>query len=332
MRTLYVTDAGSHIQKNAGRFLVCKGDTILREIPLELLDNVVLFGSIQVSAKTITEFLKRGITLTWLSKTGEFYGRLESTRHIDIFLHRQQIRMGDRPDFCLKIAQAIIDAKIANCMTILRRYQRTANSPEVADHIHAMGIIAEKIPNVDKIETLLGLEGSAARHYFTALACLVPDDFAFKGRNKQPPKDPFNSLLSFGYTLLMYDFYTIVQNAGLHPYAGFLHKDRQGHPTLVSDLMEEWRPSIIDSLVMSLIHRREIQPLDFLPPDKNGGVYLNREASAEFIAAYEKRMTRLNKYGGKELTFRQLLARQAKLLSQAIENEDPDIYQPIYIR
>lgn len=130
----------------------------------------------------------------------------------------------------------------------------------------------------------------------------------------------------------MYDLYTIVQNAGLHPYAGLIHKDRQGHPTLVSDLMEEWRPTIIDALVMSVIQRREIQPCDFLPPDEKGGVYLCREAAASFIAAYEKRLTKLNKYGGKELTFRQLLARQTSLLAKAVLDEDPDIYEPVYIR
>lgn len=332
MGTLYITDEGSHVQKNSGRFLVCKGPAILRDIPIEQLNNVVLFGGIQVSARAMIEFLRKGISLTWLSSTGSFFGRLESTRHVDISKQRQQFRMGDHPEFCLGLAQSILSAKIANSITVLRRYQRTAAYEQVQSDITAMKILNDRVSNINNLEQLLGIEGAAARRYFHALSYLVHDDFCFAGRSKQPPKDPFNSLLSFGYTLLLYDLYTIVVNAGLHPYAGLIHKDRQGHPALASDLMEEWRPVIVDSMVMSMVQRREIQPDDFLPPDENGGVYLKREASRTFIAAYEKRMARRNKYGDKEMTFRQLLERQVNLLSKAILDEDYQIYRPIRIR
>ena len=332
MRTLYLTDEGSHVQKNGGRLLVCKGSAILRDLPAENLDNIVLFGSIQITSRAITEFLQKGIFLTWLSSTGEFFGRLESTRHVDILKQRQQFRMGDDDEFCSSFAQIIIEAKIANSITVLRRYQRTAANPAVAETIKAMNILAGRVATVETMEQLLGVEGSVARLYFKALSELVHDDFRFQGRSRRPPKDPFNSLLSFGYTLLTYEIYTAIANTGLHPYAGLLHKDRQGHPALASDLIEEWRSVIVDSLVMSMVQRRELQPDDFLPPAANGGVYLCREAAKVFIAAYEKRMAKTNKYGEREMTYRQLIAQQAELLSKAIMAEDPNLYQPIYIR
>lgn len=332
MSTLYLTEAGVHVQKNRGRFLVCKGEAILCDMPVEKLDNLVLFGGIQVSSRAMTECLRLGIPLTWLSYTGEFFGRLESTRHVDIGKQRQQFRMGDKPDFCLTLAQAIINAKIANCLTVLRRYQRTADSDAAEEKIAHLRILVHRIPHTGDIAQLMGIEGAAARSYFAALADMVHDDFHFHGRNKQPPKDPFNSLLSFGYTLLLYDLYTAIVNTGLNPYAGLIHKDRQGHPALASDLMEEWRPIIVDSLVMSMVQRREIQPGDFLPPDEKGGVYLGRESAKTFIAAYEKRMARRNKYGDRELTFRQLLMWQVGRLIKAIMEEDAALYQPVRIR
>lgn len=332
MRTLYLTDEGSHVQKNGGRILVCKGSTILRDIPADNLDNIVLFGSIQVTSRAMIDFLQKGVFLTWLSSTGDFFGRLESTRHVDIHKQRQQFRLGEDGDFCFELAQNIIDAKIANCITVLRRYQRTASSPVVAEIIRTMAGYNQSLPSVETMEQLLGMEGAAARQYFKALSELVHDDFRFQGRSRRPPKDRFNSLLSFGYTLLTYEIYTAITNVGLHPYAGLLHKDRQGHPALASDLIEEWRPIIVDSLVMSMVQRREIQPDDFLPPAANGGVYLCRDAAKGFIAAYEKRMARTNKYGDREMTYRQLLEQQAGLLCKSLMAEDAGIYQPVYIR
>mgnify|MGYP003585639704 FL=1 len=332
MRTLYLTDEGAHVQKNGGRILVCKGAQILKDIPVENLESMVLFGSIQITARTITEFLQHGITLTWLSSRGEFFGRLESTRHVDIHKQRQQFRMGEKQDFCLAVAKNIIDAKVANGITLLRRYQRTADNPLVGQSISAMGILNRKLAASATTEQMLGVEGSAAQQYFKALAEIVHDDFRFPGRSRRPPRDPFNSLLSFGYTLLTYEIYTAIVNAGLHPYAGLLHKDRQGHPALASDLIEEWRAVIVDSLVMSMVQRREIQPDDFLPPADNGGVYLKRDAAKIFIAAYEKRMAKTNKYGEREMTFRQLLENQARLLGKALLSEDAELYRPIYIR
>lgn len=332
MRTLYITDEGAHVQKNSGRVLVCKGSDILREVPIGNLDNIVLFGSIQVTSRAITEFLERGIFLTWLSSTGSFFGRLESTRHIDIAKQRQQFRMGEDAEFCLLLAKSFIEAKAANCITVLRRYQRTAENTLVDEAIRFMNILTANIARSESIEQLLGVEGALARYYFRALAQLVHAEFRFETRTRRPPKDPFNSLLSFGYTLLTYEIYTAIVNAGLHPYAGLMHKDRQGHPALASDLIEEWRAIIVDSLVMSMVQRREIQCDDFQPPEKNGGVYLCRDAAKLFIGAYEKRMNRLNRYGEHEMTFRKLIEHQVRLLSKSIMANDAKLYRPIYIR
>ena len=194
------------------------------------------------------------------------------------------------------------------------------------------------LPVIEKVsnkEELLGHEGLSARHYFKGLGEVVDTDFSFSGRNRQPPRDRFNSMLSFAYTLLMYDVYTAVVNKGLNPYAGFLHSIRRGHPALCSDLMEEWRAVLADSLVLSLANKAVIQRTDFSKPDEDGGVYLNADASKIFIAEYEKKIRQKSQYLNYvdySVSFRRGIEMQCQRLARAVEEEDPEIYQPVVIR
>jgi CRISPR-associated protein Cas1 len=139
-------------------------------------------------------------------------------------------------------------------------------------------------------------------------------------------------MLSFGYTLLMYDIYTAISNQGLHPYFGFLHALKNHHPALASDLMEEWRPVLIDSMVLSLIHRHEILPEHFQRGEDGVGIFLTREGRTKFISAYEKRLRAVNKYGEEKQSYRKALETQAGKYAQALMAEDATIYHPVYIR
>ena len=181
----------------------------------------------------------------------------------------------------------------------------------------------------------MGHEGLAAKHYFKGLAELVAPDFTFSGRNRQPPRDPFNSLLSFAYTLLMYDIYTAVVNKGMNPYASFLHSIRRGHPALCSDLMEEWRAVLADSLALHVVNSAIIQRSNFTKPDMDGGIYLDADASKTFIAEYEKKIRRQSKYLSYvdyPVSFRRAIEMQCQRLARAVEEGDPEIYQPVVIR
>ncbi|MCF0156847.1 MAG: CRISPR-associated endonuclease Cas1, partial [Veillonella sp.] len=216
--------------------------------------------------------------------------------------------------------------------TLLRRYNRERGNEHVDKAICEMKKLMRKIQPSIPLASMMGYEGMAAKLYFRSLGELVDENFSFQNRSQQPPLDPFNSLLSFGYTLLMYDVYTAICNERLHPYLGFMHVLKQGHPALASDLMEEWRAIIVDSLVMALVQGHEIFPEDFDVDIDSGGVYLKNEKRKFFIEQYEKRMLRLNKYGDYQCTFRELMERQVRLYAKCLRENDGTLYKGIRIR
>ena len=336
MSTLYLTEDGSNLSLKDNRIQIKKSSDTLKEISIERVDNIVLMGMCHVTSPLAVELLERDIPVTWLSKSGKFYGRLEPTTSVNIERQREQFRKSDDENFSLEIAKLFIVAKIKNCQVVLRRYNRNFNFDEIVNNIEELKKYALKLEGAKNIEELLGYEGNASKIYFKSLGLMVIDDFKFKGRSKQPPKDKFNSLLSFGYTLLLYEIYTAITNKGLHPYCSFLHKIRKGHPALASDLIEEWRPVIVDSLVMNLVQNKIINCEDFLLPDEtNGGIYLTKDGLKIFINKFEIRLKQENSYVtyiDYPLSFRESIQFQVGSLAKAIENNDSSIYRPILIR
>lgn len=290
MSFLYVCEPDTRVRIKDGRITAEQKDGMEVSIPLELLEGVVLMGSAQMTAACSVELLEKGIPVTFLSRSGFFYGRLESTRHVNILRQRKQFRAGDDEEFCFKFTCMIVAAKMHNQAVILRRYNRHVNSPAVDECISRMQLLEENIARAGSIAQVMGFEGAASKHYFKALSLMVDRRFAFSGRNRMPPLDPFNSLLSLGYTLLLYETYTAVVNKGLHPYAGLMHRDRQGHPALASDLMEEWRPVIVDSLVMSIVQGGILAPGDFYKDEASGAVLLKNDALRKFIKHFEQKI------------------------------------------
>lgn len=244
MSFAYITEEGAYIQKRGGNFTVGRNRECIMEIPAESLEGLTLIDTVQVSSKAIVELLRLGIPVTWLSRSGYFFGRLESTRHVNVFRQERQVFLRGSP-FALAMARQVIAAKAHNQLILLRRYNRNAALPEVRTAVADIETLSKHIMTCDTNEQLMGYEGAIAKVYFRALGRLVPDEFAFAKRTRCPPRDPFNTMLSFGYTLLMYDLYTAVTGEGLHPYFGFLHAVKNRHPALASDLMEEWRAVLI---------------------------------------------------------------------------------------
>lgn len=331
MSYVYITEDGARIQKKGRKFLVGRNLEILFEIPEEMLDGLVLVGSVQVSSQAMISLLQLGVPVTWISGTGKFFGRLESTSHVHVVKQQKQILLQESPLF-LELGKRIVLAKVQNQLTVLRQYNRRAKSAAVSNDIELISRIRKNVHKAESREKLMGYEGIIARVYFHGLGQLVPPPFAFSKRTKQPPTDPFNTMLSFGYTLLMYDMYTAISNQGLHPYFGFLHALKNHHPALASDLMEEWRPVIVDSMALSLVHHHEITAEHFQRSPEREGIYLTREGRSAFIKAYERKLHTANQYTGSKQSFRQSLETQAKCFSRAIMEEDADEYRPVYIR
>ena len=175
----------------------------------------------------------------------------------------------------------------------------------------------------------MGYEGIISRLYFEALGKIVPPSFSFSKRSKQPPRDEFNAMLGLGYSMLFNEILTGLINAGLHPFVGVMHSLGKGHPALASDLIEEWRAPIIDSLVLSMVSRNMVELSDFDNSDK--GCYLTKEGRKGFLIAYNKKIRSENQYIEDRKSYRESIYKQCKQFASAIMHEDVDLYTPLEI-
>lgn len=331
MSFAYITEKGAIITHKNGRFIVGRNHETLLEIPQETLEGLVLIDTVQVTSQAMVTLLACGIPVTWLSSKGYFFGRLESTSHIRIFKQQKQFLLQDQP-FSFELSKKTISAKVHNQITLLRRYNRDRNISEVNLHIRNIMTMRDNLRCSETKEELMGYEGMAAKIYFSALGHFVSSDFAFEKRSKRPPLDPFNSLLSLAYTLVMYELFTAIANEGLHPYVGFLHSLKENHPALASDLLEEWRPVLSDSLVLSLVQHHEIKKEHFYRDEETGGVFLTNDGRKIFFREYEKKMRSINQYIEGKHSYRRSLSYQVAQYSQALMMEDVSVYDPIWLR
>lgn len=226
----------------------------------------------------------------------------------------------------------LVRAKLKNQMVVLRRYERSRGIP-VSDQMKMIQICREKVLRSRRISELMGYEGQGAKAYFDGLSVLVEPPFSFHGRNKRPARDEFNSMLNLGYFVLRNEIYGKIEEKGLNPFFGFMHRDKEKHPTLASDMMEEWRAVIVDATVMSMINGHEIQKENFETDEE--GCFLTKGGMKKFLPKLERKLqtqVRYLSYVDYEVSFRQGMALQLDRLVKAIEAGDASIYRPIEIR
>ena len=330
MSYLYVLEHGSIISFSENYVRVTCKDDMCKMVPVETLEGISIFSKSQMTTQCTEECLKRGIPVSYYSKNGRYFGRLISTGHINAMRQRKQAALYET-EFAVRLGCRIMKAKIRNQEVILRRYQRTTGI-NVDEERSKMHYSAEKLDRCRTIEQISGYEGIAARNYFQALEKLVDKVFSFHGRTRRPPQDKFNSMLSLGYSILLNEIYGKIESKGLNPYFGFIHKDHENHPTLGSDLMEEWRAVIIDSLAMSLANGHEILPEHFLEED---GIILTKAGMTVFINKLEQKLrtdVSYLDYVNYRVNFRRAMDLQVNCLVQAIESQNADFYHPVVIR
>lgn len=334
MSYIYISDQGSEISVDGGYCVVTTKDGMRRMFPDNTIEYVSVFGNIKITTPALQMFMKNKIPVSLYSKRGSYFGRIMSNENVNITRQRKQFALSGNTEFALELSKRLIDAKINNQIVVLSRYTPKNNKDSAVNEcINMMRHMRKDIKKCKTREQLMGCEGTAARYYFNGLSICVVDEFKFNGRSRRPPKDPFNSMLSLGYAMLMNEIYGAIEGKGLNTYAGFLHSDRECHPTLASDMLEEWRSVIIDSLVMSLINGREIHESGFIKTDS--GVFLNDSAFKIFIKKYETKMRTETKYLSEHkngVSYRRALWLQASSLARAIDNADCSLYLPIYIR
>lgn len=334
MAHIYVTTNGTKIGVEGGRLVIQHKDELIRSVPKETVESITVFGNALLTTNCLQFCLMNGISVSFFSSKGKYFGRLESTSHKKSDVTEAQIDMFRDEKYSLDMCRKIVSAKIRNQEVILRRYTKSMN-PKLERNIALMKSYRDSIEKSENVEQIMGYEGISARTYFNYLSMIIEPEFAFKGRNRRPPKDPFNSLLSLGYTLLMYELYPKLESEGLLPYYSVLHKTYSNHPALVTDMMEEWRSVIVDATVMSMIQGHEIHAEHFYHDEESNAVFLTREGMTKFLKKFEKTMTRKTRYlvyDNTERTMRNALHEQCRRLRLSVMNGKSEEYTPVIIR
>ncbi len=321
---LLVQEQGARICLDGERIVVKAAKTGVKvEGRLSNTSEVNVFGNVQVTTQALRAVLQRGIPVSFFTYGGWYIGRAAGLDSKNVELRLAQYSAATTPGVCLSVAKGLVVSKVLNCRTLLRR-NTEAPSKVVLFELRQL---ARKAEQVDCLESLLGIEGSAARTYFGSFSeMLKPNDgdasdFDLDGRNRRPPRDPVNAMLSFCYALLTKDFATTLANVGLDPLLGFYHQPRFGRPALALDLMEEFRPLVADSVVVSVVNNRVIGPGDFVRAA--GSVALTPPARKRLISAYERRMDQLVSHPvfGYRISYRRVLEVQARLMSRFLLGE-----------
>ena len=280
-----------------------------------------------MTTQLLRECFAREIPVCWFSHGGWFQGIAEGLPAKNIELRRRQFGVAFQAG--LPVARRFVEGKIRNSRTLLRRNERSPNDEVFAQ----LKPLAERALVASSLESLLGVEGTAARLYFSRFSTMLRRDFGFdfEGRNRRPPRDPVNCLLSFLYALLVKNLTAVVFTIGFDPYLGMFHKPRFGRPALALDLAEEFRPLIADSVAVNVINNGEVKPADFLV--RAGGVGLTPDGRRSVVAAYERRLDTevTHPVFGYRVAYRRVLEVQARLLAAYLMREIPD-YVPFTTR
>lgn len=354
MTTVYIKEQGSIVGRHGERLVVSKGGAILEEVPIAQISEVALMGNVQLTTQAVATLLEKEVEVVFLSSHGKYRGRLAGTGSKNARLRHQQLRkLGDEA-VTLNVAKAVVDGKVGNQRVLLQR-QRRRNAeldpqsgpqsgpqggpqgrsiagpvdPQRFDRALAgMMRMRRDAINARDLNALRGYEGKAAAYYFGAIRALLDPAWRFERRAYHPPPDPFNALLSFGYSLLQKDVFAAVNRVGFDPWLGFFHELDYGRPSLALDLMEEWRPVIVDALALELVNRGQLRPGQF---ERTGSpsrpVQLGEPGVELVLRAYGERLeTRVyhpDAGPGGQTTVRQAILLQAYRLARVIMDKDP---------
>jgi CRISPR-associated protein Cas1 len=335
LNTLFVTTEGSYLAKDGHAIAVrVEKKTVLR-VPLHNLDGVVCFGRVGASPLVMQACAQAGLTVSFVDRHGRFRAAVVGFSPGNVVLRRQQYRVADDAERSLAVAAPMVAAKIANCRSVLLRGIRDLENPDAKARLQSacdrLAFQLQFARSAKSLDNLRGIEGDAARSYFDVFPALFTTKearFQFVGRSRRPPLDPANCLLSFLYAMLAHDVRSACEAAGLDAAVGFLHRDRPGRPGLALDLMEEFRPFLVDRLVLSLINRRQVSPDGFvLQP--SGAIYMDDATRKTVLIAYQKRKQAeiRHPFLNDKTSVGLLVHLQARLLARHLRG-DIDAYPP----
>ena len=333
MSTLYVTQQDTVLRKTDERLKVTQKGTTLLDVPMLKVSQVVLLGRVTVTAATVQALLERQTPVCYLSPHGRFIGRIEPALSKNVVLRSAQYRAAFTPAVSLALAREMVRGKLTNMRVLLQRANRGVDNPAIARAVARLKDTLATLDDSPALDHLRGLEGAGSAVYFGVFNHLIKaDDVRFVKRVRRPPTDPVNALLSFGYALLAGDIQSAVNAVGFDPYQGYLHVEHYGRPALALDLMEEFRPLIVDSVVLTCLNKRIIGPEDFTV--QLGQVHrLTDAARRKFLTQYEERKNTEIQHPAFDYkaTYLRCFALQARLLAKYLKGEIA-VYPPFITR
>ena len=334
LNTLYITTPESYLSKDGMNVVVSINQQEVFRIPVINLESIVTFGYMGASPGLMKLCMDNNVSLTFLSPNGRYISRFQGSTRGNVLLRKKQYQLAEDEAWSLHVAKVMIGGKIQNYRNILRRYQRDyGNNPEVESAVTALDVRKHKALLATDRLTLVGEEGLAANKYFEVFPCMMTqqrEGFPFSGRNRRPPKDAVNAMLSLAYTLIANDVAAALETVGLDPYVGFLHTLRPGRASLALDMTEELRAYLGDRFVLSLINRRQVTPNDFLSQGEQG-VAMTENGRKTFITAWQnrKKETLVHPYLNEKIPVGLVPHAQAMLLARYVRGDIDDY--PVFL-
>lgn len=334
LNTLYVTTPESYLSKDGMNVVISVNQQEVFRIPIINIEAIVTFGYMGASPGLMKLCTDSGVSLTFLSPNGRFVSRVQGQTKGNVLLRKAQYRLADDQTWSLHLAQLMVAGKIQNYRNVLRRYLRDyGENPEVLTAANTLDIQKRDALRAKDRAELMGIEGLAANHYFAAFPNLILQqkaDFPFNGRNRRPPKDAVNAMLSLAYTFVANDTAAALETVGLDPYVGFFHTLRPGRTSLALDVMEELRAYLGDRFVLSLINRRQVAADDFMYQGEKG-VVMTDKGRRIFLTAWQNRKRELivHPYLNEKMPVGLLPYVQAMLLARYVRNDIDDY--PVFL-
>ncbi len=335
LNTLFVTTQGAYLSKE-GETVVVKVDGEIRlRLPVHTIGGIVCFGQISCSPFLMGFCSKNNVAVSFLTEYGRFLAKVQGPVSGNVLLRREQYRRADDESVSVEIAKSVLTGKLLNARTVLQRFTRDHSSKPNVDRVEQVVKLLEsslrRLQNESVMDKVRGIEGDAAHTYFSIFDHLITsqkEDFFFNERNRRPPLDRVNCLLSFIYVIVMHDVRSALETVGLDPAVGYLHRDRPGRYGLALDIMEEFRPFLADRLVLSLVNLGKVNGKGF-EEKENGAILMDDDTRKEVLVSYQNRKQDeiMHPFLNEKVTIGLLFHTQAQLFARYIRG-DLDAYPP----
>lgn len=335
LNTLFVTTQGSYLFKEGETVVVKVEDDVRLRVPIHTLGGIVCFGQVSCSPFLMGFCAESGVAISFMTENGRFLAKVQGPVSGNVLLRREQYRRADDMKSSTEIAKAVLTGKIANCRTVLSRALRDhpekVDTGEITRAVNKFNSALRGLQAESDLEVLRGIEGESANTYFGVFDHLITaqkEDFKFNERNRRPPLDNVNCLLSFLYTIVMHDMRSALETVGLDPAVGFLHRDRPGRYGLALDMMEEFRPFLADRLTLSLINLCQVQGKGF-DRKESGAVMMDDDTRKTVLVTYQTRKQDeiMHPFLKEKVTIGLLFHTQALLMARYLRG-DMDAYPP----